>query len=53
MKKINLMIKGMHCKSCAKLIESELRDKVKQALDRLKQKSNESYEEKKPTYIRL
>ena len=22
-------IKGMHCKSCAKLIESELQDKVK------------------------
>jgi len=29
MKKLNLTIKGMHCKSCAKLIESELQDKVK------------------------
>ena len=29
MKKINLNIKGMHCSSCAKLIESDLQDKVK------------------------
>ena len=28
MKKINLKIKGMHCSSCAKLIVSELEDKV-------------------------
>ncbi|MEK6893136.1 MAG: heavy-metal-associated domain-containing protein [Nanoarchaeota archaeon] len=26
--KTNLNIKGMHCKSCVKLIESELQDKV-------------------------
>jgi copper chaperone CopZ len=26
--KINLNIKGMHCKSCVKLIEGELQDKV-------------------------
>jgi copper chaperone CopZ len=26
--KINLAIKGIHCKSCVKLIESELQDKV-------------------------
>lgn len=26
--KINLNIKGMHCSSCSKLIESELQDKV-------------------------
>ena len=26
--KTNLNIKGMHCGSCAKLIESELQDKV-------------------------
>jgi len=26
--KINLNIKGMHCKSCSKLIEAELEDKV-------------------------
>ena len=28
MKKINLNIKGMHCKSCVKLIESEFQGKV-------------------------
>ncbi len=28
MKKIELAIKGMHCKSCAKMIEMELGDKV-------------------------
>lgn len=27
MKKINLIIKGMHCSSCSKLIQSELEDK--------------------------
>lgn len=27
MKKINLTIKGMHCSSCSKLIQSELQDK--------------------------
>ncbi len=27
MKKINLMIKGMHCSSCSKLIQGELEDK--------------------------
>lgn len=26
--KVNLNIKGMHCSSCAKLIEGELQDKV-------------------------
>ena len=29
MKKIKLIIKGMHCGSCAKMIEMELEDKVK------------------------
>lgn len=29
MKKIKLTIEGMHCASCAKLIEMELKDKVK------------------------
>lgn len=29
MKKIKMTIKGMHCNSCAKIIESELQDKVK------------------------
>jgi len=27
MKKLNLNIKGMHCSSCSKLIETELQDK--------------------------
>ncbi len=27
MKKLNLNIKGMHCSSCSKLIQSELQDK--------------------------
>lgn len=29
MKKIKLTINGMHCASCSKLIEIELKDKVK------------------------
>lgn len=47
MKKINLTIKGMHCSSCAKLIELELQDKVNAVKIEESGKSLIEFDEKK------
>ncbi|MBS3078737.1 heavy-metal-associated domain-containing protein [Candidatus Pacearchaeota archaeon] len=49
MKKINLNIKGMHCSSCSKLIESELQDKGIKAQVQESGKSSIEFDEKKIT----
>ena len=45
--KTNLNIKGMHCKSCAKLIESEFQDKVKSIKVEESGKATIDFDEKK------
>jgi len=45
--KINLNIKGMHCKSCVKLIESEFQDKVNSIKVEENGKATIDFDEKK------
>lgn len=45
--KTNLNIKGMHCKSCAKLVESEFQDKVKSIKVEESGKTTIDFDEKK------
>jgi len=48
MKKIKLKISGMHCDSCAKMIEMDLEDKVKRISVSQKQgKADVEFDEKK------
>lgn len=48
MKKIKLTIEGMHCESCAKLIEMELKDKVnKIKIDSVKNTAEIDFDEKR------
>ena len=45
--KTNLNIKGMHCKSCVKLIESEFQDKVNRIKVEENGKATIDFDEKK------
>lgn len=48
MKKIKLEIEGMHCASCGKLIEMELKDKVNKInIDSSKNTAEIDFDEKK------
>lgn len=47
MKKLNLTIKGMHCASCSKLIQSELEDKGIKAQVQESGKASIEFDEKK------
>jgi len=53
MKKLNLVIKGMHCSSCKKLIEAELQDKVKTIQVQENGKAFVEFDENKITEIQI